>query len=67
MCPVLNDMSDFSAMALSAIDRPSKRQRPEPTLTGETLAVDRVVIEIEEQQVQRHCVKLRGWLFPRLP
>ena len=33
-----------------AIDRPTKRLKPDSTLTGEQTAIARVVIEIEEQQ-----------------
>ena len=49
-CHVLIHMTDISALSLPAIDRPIKRQKPNSTLTGEQTAIDRVVIEIEEQQ-----------------
>ena len=49
-CHVLIDMTDISAVSLPAIDRPTKRQKPDSTLTGENTAIARVVIEIEEQQ-----------------
>ena len=49
-CHVLIDMTDISAVSLPAIDRPTKRQKPDSTLTGEQTAIARVVIEIEEQQ-----------------
>ena len=43
-------MTDISAVSLPAIDRPSKRQKTDSTLTGEQTTIARVVIEIEEQQ-----------------
>ena len=49
-CHVLIDMTDISAVSLSAIDRPIKHQKSDSTLTGDQTAMDRVVIEIEEQQ-----------------
>ena len=49
-CHVLIDMTDISAVSLPAIDRPTKRQKPDSTLAGDQTAIDRVVIEIEEQQ-----------------
>ena len=49
-CHVLIDMTDISAVSLPAIDRPTKRQKPDSTLTGDQTAIARVVIEIEEQQ-----------------
>ena len=49
-CHVLIDMTDISAVSLPAIDRPNKRQKPDSTLPGENIAIDRVVIDLEEQQ-----------------
>ena len=49
-CHVLIDMTDISAVSLPAVDRPTKRQKPDSTLTGDQTAIDRVVIYLEEQQ-----------------
>ena len=49
-CHVLIDMTDISAVSLPAIDRPSKRQKTDSTLTVEQTAIARVAIEIKEQQ-----------------
>ena len=49
-CHVLIDMTDITAVPLPAIDRPTKRQKPDSNLAGEQPAIARIVIEIEEQQ-----------------
>ena len=57
-CHVLFDMTDISTVSSLAIDRPTKRQKPDSTLTGDKPAIDRVVIELEEQQVPPLSSKL---------
>ena len=52
-CHVLIDMTDMTeitAVSLPAIDRPTKRQKPESSLAGDQSTIDSVVIETEEQQ-----------------